>query len=64
MIECSDDCSKTSGRLWQYYWDEPFLNANDANDNKSSSFIFKAKVADQTENYGEKMLKLGYYQNI
>ena len=27
-IEYSDNYSKTSGSLWQYYTDEPFLNAN------------------------------------
>ena len=28
LIEYSDAFSKTSGSLWQYYRDEPFLDAN------------------------------------
>ena len=30
LIEYSDNSSKTSGSLWQYYKDEPFLYANGA----------------------------------
>ena len=29
LIEYKDAYSKTSGRLWQYYRDEPALDAND-----------------------------------
>ena len=28
LIECSNNYLKTSGRLWQYYRDEPYLDAN------------------------------------
>ena len=28
LIEYSDNYSTTSGSLWHYYRDEPFLNAN------------------------------------
>ena len=28
LIEYSDNYSKTSGSLWQYYRDEPLLNSN------------------------------------
>ena len=28
LIEYSDNYSKTSGRLWQYYSDEPFSDTN------------------------------------
>ena len=30
VIEYSDDYSKTSGSLWQYYRDELLINNNDA----------------------------------
>ena len=30
LIEYSDNYSKTSGSLWQYYRDEPFLDTNGA----------------------------------
>ena len=47
LIECSDAYSKISGSLWQYYRDEPALDANDgiidcpANNNNIDSFKFK-----------------------
>ena len=37
LIECSDNYSKTSGSLWQYYKDDP-------NSNLGSSKSFKSKV--------------------
>ena len=37
LIECSDNYSKTSGSLWQYYKDDP-------NDNLENSESFKSKV--------------------
>ena len=37
LIEYNDNCSKTSGSLWQYYTDEP-------NDNLSDSESFKSKI--------------------
>ena len=30
LIEYSDNCSKTSGSLWQYYKDIPAVNYNGA----------------------------------
>ena len=33
LIEYSDNCSKTSGSLWQYYRDEPALTDAGAPDN-------------------------------
>ena len=42
LIEYSDNYSKTSGSLWQYYKDEP-------NDNLADSESFKSKVK-RTEN--------------
>ena len=50
LIEYSDNYFKTSGRLWHYYGDEPFLDANGdiasfpANNNNSTSFIVKLIV--------------------
>ena len=52
LIEYSDHYSKTSGSLWHYYRDEPFLNANvaiadfPADNNNSASFKFKTKISD------------------
>ena len=43
LIEYSDNYAKTSGRLWQYYRDEP--NNNLAN---SESFKFKVKITGKT----------------
>ena len=37
LIEHSDNYSKTSGSLWQYYRDEP-------NDNLADSELFKSKT--------------------
>ena len=37
LIEYSDNYSKTSGSLWQYYKDDP-------NDNLANSELFKSKV--------------------
>ena len=37
LIECSDNYSKTSGRLWQYYRDE-------SNNNSINSESFKSKM--------------------
>ena len=37
LIECSDNYSKTSGRLWQYYKDEP-------KENLENSESFKSKI--------------------
>ena len=37
LIEYSDNYSKTSGNLWQYYKDDP-------NDNITQSGLFKSKV--------------------
>ena len=58
LIEYSDNYSKTSGSLWQYYKDIPALDDNgnivnfDGN-NDSNSFKFKAKITGQTNDDGE-----------
>ena len=52
LIESSDDYSKTSGSLWHYYRDEPYLNANGAiadfpaDSNNSALFKFKKQQAE------------------
>ena len=65
--ECSDDYSKTSRRLRNYYGDEPFLNAYGAiadfaiNNNNSALFKFKTKIAGEEEMMVQKILKLEYH---
>ena len=63
LIEYSDNYSKTSGSLWQYYKDDP--NDNLAN---SESFKFKVKITGNTPNDGntndvEIMVPLKYLSN-
>ena len=63
LIEYSDNYSKTTGSLWQYYRDEPFLDANGniadfpADNNNSTSFKLKTNVAGRILNDGEKHIK-------
>ena len=47
LIEYSDNYSKTSGRLWQYYKDVPNDNLAD-----SESFKSKVKITRRTPNNG------------
>ena len=58
LIEYSDNYSKTSGSLWQYYKDIPavnndgdIVNFNEAN--ATDSFNFKTKITGQTNDDGE-----------
>ena len=63
LIEYSDNYSKTSGSLWHYYRDEPFL-ANGAiadfftYNNNNASFKFNTKIAGRAENDGTKNVKI------
>ena len=63
LIEYRDSYLNTSGSLWQYYRDEPALNANGevidftANNNNSVSFKFKQQITGQTGNGGTKDVK-------
>ena len=56
LIKYSDAYSKASGSLWQYYRDEPALDANDniidfsADNNNSISLKFKQQVTGQKGN--------------
>ena len=43
LIEYSDNYSKTSGSLWQYYKDDPIDNLTD-----SESFKYKVKITENT----------------
>ena len=67
LIEYSDSYSKTSGSLWQYQRDEPFLDVNGAiadfpaDDNNSARLNLKQKWQAEQETMTEKMLKLWYH---
>ena len=53
LIECSNNYSKRSASLRQYYRDEPALNDDITIDDfsgNSVSFKFKQKIADETIN--------------
>ena len=76
LIEYSDNYSKTSGSLWQYYRIGPALDNNDnniiinfpANNNIIISFKFKQQMTGQKGNGGtkdvEKMVPLKYVTNF
>ena len=74
LLEYTDDFSKTSGSLWQYYRDELSLKANveiidfPANNNNSASFKFKQQITGQAGNGGTKnveiMVPLNYLSNF
>ena len=64
LIEYSDNYTKTSGSLWQYYRDEPNDNLAD-----SESFKFKVKITGKTpaadnEKDVEIMVPLKYLSNF
>ena len=56
LIEYSGNYSKTSGSLWKYYRDEPFIgddrNITDIPDPDTTSINYKQKIASQTGNNG------------
>ena len=64
LIEYTDNYSKTSGSLWHYYIDEPFLNADGdivdfpADNNNSASFEFKTKIVGRIGKNGRKDAKM------
>ena len=64
LIEYSDNYSKTSGSLWQYYKDDPNDNIAD-----SKSFKFKVKITGKTPDDGnskdvEIIVPLKYLSNF
>ena len=73
LIEYSDNYSKTSGSLWQYYKEIPAINnngniANFNGANATDSFNFKIKVTGQTNDNGiinvEIKVSLKYVSNF
>ena len=63
LIEYSDNYSKTSGSLWQYYRDEPTLTNADAITNfhaadNSASFKFKQKITGVTDDDSTKNVEI------
>ena len=73
LIEYSDNYSKISGGLWQYFKDIPAIdNDGDIADfngaNATDSFNFKTKITGQTNDYGiinvEIMVPLKYLSNF
>ena len=63
LIEYSDNCSKTSGSLWHYYRDGPFLANDDiasfaTDNNNNASFKFKTNLAGRTKNNGTQNVKI------
>ena len=74
LIDYSDSYSKISGRLWQFYGDEPPLGDNNvitdfpANNNNSNSFKFKQKITGETNNNWAKdveiVVSLKYLSNF
>ena len=74
LIEYSDNYSKTSGSLWQYWKDIPAVD-NDGDivifngDNDTDSLIFKSKIIGKTDDDGdienvEIMILLKYLSNF
>ena len=64
LIEYSDNYSKTSGSLWQYYKGGPNENLTD-----SKSFKSKVKITGNTPNNGntkvvEMIVSLKYFSNF
>ena len=64
LIEYSDAYIKTSGSLWQYYRDEPALDAYGeimdfpANNNNGASFKLKRQIIGETRNGGFKDVEI------
>ena len=63
LIEYSDNYSKTSGNLWQYYRDKPALTnagaiANFHAADSSASFKFKQKITGVADDDGTKNVEI------
>ena len=66
LIEYSDNYSKTSGSLWQYYKDVPAVDDQDDIEdfdgaNATDSFNFKTKITRKTNYDGEMVLKYWFH---
>ena len=64
FIECSDNYSKTSGSLWQYYKDEPNDNVTDSKSLKSKIKITGTTPADGNTKDVEIIVPLQYLCNF
>ena len=73
LIEYSDNYSKTSGSLWQYFKNIPAVVNNDpianfTDNNLTDSFNFKVNITGQTGDDGTKnveiMVPLKYLSNL
>ena len=73
LIEYIDNCSKTSGSLWQYCKDIPAVDNNNAivnfaENDLTDSLNFQAKMTGQTGDDGtnnvERMVPLKYLSNF
>ena len=64
LIEYSDNYSKTSGRLWQYYRDEPNDNSADSESFKSTIKITWNTPADGNTKDIEIIASLKYFSNF
>ena len=53
LIEYSDNCSETSGSLWQFKRDEFHANNADLTINNSQSFKYKATLVGKTANHND-----------
>ena len=54
LTEYSDNCSDTSGRLWDFKRDEIVNNAEVTNDDNAPLFKYKANLIGDTETDGTK----------
>ena len=65
LIEYSDNYSKTSESLWQYYRDEPAINDADGNigdfPGNSASFKLKQKITSKKVAGGTKGIEKWYH---
>ena len=64
LIEYSDNNTKTSGSLWQYYRDEPDDDLKDSESFKSKLKITGNTPADGNTKYVQIMLPLKYICNF
>ena len=64
LIEYSDNYSKTSGGLWQYYRDEPHDNLTDSESFKSKIKIKRNTPADASTKDVEIIVPLKYLSNF
>ena len=64
LIENSDNYSKTSGRLWQYYKDEPNDNITQSESFKSKIKITEKTLAAGNTKYVEIIVPLKYLSNF